>query len=374
MKGLVVWAQSACRSQMGLYRGLGKALGVPVVVPVWFYKKKAGYVSNRNEVGFCDDEFADMTVLPVGEDRAAGLKVLDEHPGWNHLFCNYQGSENFRWLQLEAVRRGERTAIGSESPCNMFFGWRKWAKEVYYRTQLKWRVAEVLRTSSFFVNYSGNDSVNARVIGWPMEKIIPFGYFPPPIVGTKCVRRTSNTSFEILATGEMTLHRGSDVLVRALSVLTKRGVPYHATITQKGPLLDSLKDYARRENLPVDFTGFLPIQDLHRAYETCSVYVGAGRREPWGMRLNDALNCGAPLVVSRGMGGVKMVDDYGCGVTFENENVEDLAHQLERMATDAPFYQGCADRACQAAVSCSPENKAKELVKIWEKGWPEWIA
>ena len=35
------------------------------------------------------------------------------------------------------------------------------------------------------------------------------------------------------------------------------------------------------------------------------------------MRLNDALNCGSPLVVSRGMGGVRLVDEYGCGLAFD---------------------------------------------------------
>lgn len=372
MKGLLVWSQSSCRSVMGLYRALGGALGVPVEVAVWFYKKNKNYVDNRNAVGFCGDEFSDMTVIPVGEDFAKGMTVLDAHSGWTHLFCNYQGSATFRHLQLVARRRGERTAIGSESPCNMFSGWRKWAKEVYFRTKLPRMTREVIEASDFFVNYSGNDDAIAKIIGWPNEKIIPFGYFPPPIPGTQCFERKGNRPFEILATGELTWHRGSDVLVDALSVLKQRSIPYHATITQQGPLLESLKVRAKRENLPIDFTGFMPMPDLHRAYETCSVYVGAGRHEPWGMRLNDALNCGAPLVVSRGMGGVKMVDDYGCGLSFGNEDAEDLARKLESLATDDDLYKRCASRAVKCAQMCSPENKALELATIIKNRFPIW--
>ena len=372
MRGLLVWAQSACRSQMALYRELGKTFGVPVEVAVWFYKKDKAYVDNRNAVGFCDDEFSDMIVIPVGEDIAKGMSVLNAHPGWTHLCCNYQGSEVFRLVQLEAHRRGEKTAVGSESPCNMFNGWRRWAKEVYFRTILPQRLREVISVSSFFVNYSGDDDHLTKIVGWPKEKIIPFGYFPPPILGTRCMERKGNKPFEILATGELTWHRGSDVLVRALSILKKRGVPFHATITQKGPLLERLKNRAVAEDLPIDFTGFLPLSELNQLYETCSVYVGAGRHEPWGMRLNDALNCGAPLVVSRGMGGVKMVDDYGCGLSFGNEDAEDLARQLERLATDDDLYKGCASRAVKCAQMCSPEKKALELAAIIKERFPIW--
>lgn len=372
MKGLLVWAQSACRSQMALYRALGKSFGVPVEVAVWFYKKDKACIDNRNAVGFSDDEFADMTVISVGEDYAKGVSVLDSHPGWTHLFCNYQGSQAFRALQLEAHRRGEKTAIGSESPCNMFNGWRKWAKEIYFRTQLPRKVKEVISVSSFLINYSGNDDWIAKVIGWPSEKIIPFGYFPPPIPGTRCVHRQGNKPFEILATGELTWHRGSDVLMDALSILKERGIPFRATITQTGPLLNEAKVRAKRERLPIDFVGCLPMPELIKAYESCTVYVGAGRHEPWGMRLNDALNCGAPLVVSRGMGGVKMVEDYGCGLAFKNEDAEDLASQLLRMATADELYKKCAENAVRASEACSPERQADILRKQIAERFSQW--
>ena len=364
MKGLVVWAQSSCRSTMALYRALENALGVPVVVAVWHYEMAPGCKDIRQAVGFRADEFADVKTISVGENSAQGLRVLDEHRGWHHLFCVYQSSANFRRLQLEAARRGERIAIGSEAPCNMFPGWRRIAKEIYFRTKLPYVVRDVVQVSEFFVNYSGNDDRYARLIGWSQDKIIPFGYFPPPIPGSHCVRRENNHPFEILATGVITWHRGCDILIDALRILKERGIAYHATITQNGPMKAMLEAKARHWGLPVNFAGFMSLSDLNKAYETCSVYVGAGRHEPWGMRLNDALNCGAPLVVSRGMGGVKMVDDYGCGLAFENENAFDLADKLELLATNSSFYEKCASQALQAAQAIQPESMARKLAEI----------
>lgn len=361
MKGLVVWAHSACRSQMALYRALGQELDVPMVVPLW----QCGENELRAAVGFCSSEFSDMNMVPVGEDYARGLEVIDSHKGWCHLFCVYQRSRNYRRLLLKVASRGEHVAVASEAPCNMSTGWRRLAKELYFRTKLPSTVKDVVDKAEFFINYSGNDDKAAQLIGWPKAKIIPFGYFPPPIPQSKCCLRETNHPFEILATGIMAWHRGCDVLVEALRILSERGVIYHATITQKGPLLPELKSKAERYGLPIDFTGFMPMDDLLKAYESCSVYVGSGRHEPWGMRLNDALNCGAPLVVSRGMGGVKMIDDYGCGLAYKNEDSLDLANQLERLANDMSLYNLCAQNAIRAADECSPLNKARELVCVF---------
>jgi glycosyltransferase involved in cell wall biosynthesis len=103
---------------------------------------------------------------------------------------------------------------------------------------------------------------------------------------------------------------------------------------------------------------------LIKLYETCDVYVGSGRAEPWGMRLNDALNCGAPLVVSTGMGGVKIVRDFGCGLVFNNGDANDLALKLQSLIKDEGVYNRCARNVSHAINHCSPEFNAKYLISI----------
>ena len=366
MRGLLVWAQSSCRSTMGLHRALGQVLGVNTHIALWHYKNANGATDIRAAVGFRGDEFSDVSVIPVGDNYEVGRRILDEHQGWHHLFCVYQGSPNFRRLLVEAKRRGDSVAVCCESPCNMFNGWRKIAKEVYFRTLLRVLSRSVVKSADMFVNCSGNDDIYAKIIGWSEEKIIPFGYFPPPIPGSRCVKRSTPTRLEILATGLITWHRGCDILIEALRILKQKRVCYHATVTQDGPLRSILQRKVEEHRLPVDFVGFMPLEELTHAYESCSVYVGAGRHEPWGMRLNDALNCGAPLVVSEGMGGVKMVKDYHCGLPFRNEDPVDLADKLYLLATDQGVYSSCAENAVIAAEACSPQNKAKELIDVWK--------
>ena len=365
MNGLVIWAQSTCRSTMGLYAAIAKQLDVPVIIALWFYHTEVGQSDNRSIIGFNPDEFADVPTIPIGEDFDKGQKLLDAYDGYCHYFTVYQNSSVWRRLIIEAKRRGSRVFVGSESPCNMSSGMRYWMKEFYLRFCLRYKVRDVISASEKFINYSGDDSKYAMIAGWPKEKIIPFGYFPPALEGAHFVERVTNKPFVILATGALSRYRGADVLMDALVLLKKKGIPYKAVITQTGELLPALKRQAKSHDLPVEFTGFIPMSDLIALYEQCTVYVAAGRHEPWGMRLNDALNCGAPLVVSRGMGGVKMVDDYGCGLSFRSNDAIDLADKLIFLATDRNVYMSIVSNVKNAVTKCSPQFKARELISMF---------
>ena len=368
MKGIIIWSQSNCRSTMALYRELIRVLNVPAVITLWHYNKTENYKDIREQIGFSHDEFSDLPIEPVGEDLRKGMCILDSHLHWHHIFCVWQGSPVYRQLIVEAKRRGCPVAIMCESPCNMASGWRRLAKSCYMHLVLPWVARHVVKNADIFINDSGDDKTFALLIGWSKEKIIPFGYFPPPIPGSKCVLRNTNAHFSILASGLLTKYRGGDVLVEALRILKDRGITYHATITQKGELFETLKRKITTLDLPIDLPGFVKMEELIHLYETCSVYVGAGRNEPWGMRLNDALQCGAPLIVSRGMGGVQLVDHFHCGFDFPAGNAGCLADALEKLATNEALYKQIAWNAVEASHKISPAYKALELIDKL-KGW-----
>lgn len=371
MRGLVIWAQIKCRSVMELYRQMGIALGVPLIVTIWHEKPLGADI--RKAVGFSKDEFDGISSVTIGDDFEKGVDFIESHKDWCHIFGVYQKAPVFRRLLVEVKKRVGKVGVMSEAPCNMSNGVRGILKEVYLRFLLRPILRDATAAADFFVNFSGNDDKYLNAIGWPCDKVIPFGYFPPPVPGSQFHKREKASPFVILSSGVMTWHRGVDILVEALRILSKRGVQYRAIITQNGPLYNMVRRKVVENALPVELPGFVSLENLIELYSTCSVYVGAGRNEPWGMRLNDALNCGAPLVVSRGMGGVKMVDDYGCGLAFERDNPRDLAEKLELLATNKSVYSRCAINAERASLCCTPKNKARELVELINKKFPHWL-
>ena len=368
MKGLVIWAYSECRSMMGLYRMIQRHADFPVVIACYHHHTFKGYFTARTATGFSAEEFSDVKVIPVGENWEVGLRILDEHPGYSHLFAVYQGVPNYIRLMKEIKRRGEKFGCICESPCNMSIGWKGFLKRnFYFKYVLPRKVKFVVENAEFFFNLSGDSSGMARKIGWPDYRITPWGYYSPPIPESHLVRRTDNSNFTILVSGIMTWHRAPDVALKAMRLLSVWGVKYKGIFTQGGPMLERLKSQAKEWGLPVEFVGLVPMPQLVKLYETCSVYVASGRNEPWGMRLNDALQCGSPIVVSRGMGGVKLVDDYGCGGSFCNEDYVGLAHVLKRLIEDQGFYAEVGSRAYNAAAEISPETKANKLLGLLER-------
>lgn len=364
MKGLIIWAYNNCRSTMALYREIQRQAGFPVRIVLSKSNGGCAIPELRKKAGFREDEFSDVEMVSIDGSYERGVKIMDEARGSVHLFCAYQSVPVYRRLIEEAHCRHERVFAAGEAPCNSCHGLRRFLKMVYLRTVLRWRVRNVVKFAEKFVCYSGDAYDLAALIGWPREKIVPFGYFPPPIEGSKCVKRMANQPFTILATGILSWRRGADILVKALRILKDMGVGYRAIITQDGELLPLLKEMAKRFELSVEFPGFLPMPELIKLYETCSVYVGAGRSEPWGMRLNDALNCGAPLVVSRGMGGVKFVDDLGCGLSFRANDPQDLAGQLKKLICNEEVYANVSQCAFNAKEGISPQRKAAEMLEV----------
>lgn len=370
MKGLIIWAHDNCRSTLGLYLELLKAFDIPSKINI---VHKSG-VSMREKVGFQREEFTDEKIFYIEDDERKAIGDLSNHKDWNHLFASYQKNDIFRMLMDYCVENKIIYAIMSEAPCNMEANpLRRLAKSVYMSQILKNRVSPIINHADFIVNYSGYYKKELKSLGWSDDKIVSFGYFPPPIPNGSLVKRNEKnwSNFTILLSGIHQWHRSPMVLLKAILLLKKKGLNPKCYITQEGPLLQKMKNYTLKHNLDnVEFLGFVAMDRLIELYETCSMYVGAGSHEPWGMRLNDVLQCGAPLLVSRGMGGVKMVDDYGCGLAFERNDYKGLADKIESLISDKSIYLKIATNAFDAASKIAPSIKAKELANKISSRYP----
>lgn len=370
MKGLLVWAHSYCRSVLGFYRGLGEAWNVPLKVCIW--KENAAL---RTNVGFTENEFSDMDISFIGNDYCKAKKVLCKHASWHQLFCAYQSVKIYQDLIIEAKGMGCCIAVASEAPCNMTPGIKGLIKEIYLSFVLPNKIKKQISCADFIINFSGDNLLPLMRLGWNKARIIPCGYYSPAIIGSKRVKRTRETweDFRILLTGIHQWHRSPFVLLKALNILNKKGLKFECDITQKGPLFTKMKSYVDKHKMGnVHLLGFLPMEDLISKYENCSVYIGAGNNEPWGMRLNDALMCGAPMIVNKGMGGYKMVKDYNCGLVFERNNYRELAREIEMLMRNEHLYLEKAEAAYIAAEKITPSVKAAEIVSVIKNRFPNW--
>lgn len=83
----------------------------------------------------------------------------------------------------------------------------------------------------------------------------------------------------------------------------------------------------------VTFKGHLQIDALAAAYARAGCLVLPSESEPWGLVVNEAMDCGAPVIVSRRCGCFpELVEEGGNGFGLDPLDVDQIAQTLHRFA------------------------------------------
>jgi glycosyltransferase involved in cell wall biosynthesis len=362
MKGLQIFCHSYCRSTLAFYDFLAKDFNLPLRICLG----RSG-LGHRSEIGFTENEFKHLNIIDVSKSSKACLNAIRERANWYHIFGVYQIMPHIQDAIKFAIEQDYKFAIASEAPSLMTPpSLRRTLKKIYHSFVAKKRFSYVTSNAEFIINWSGDHTDSLEAIGWNSLKIIPCGYYPPPLLESKFTPRNISIQapFHILCTGAITWHRGQDILIKALILLKKRGVLVRTTFTGKGVLESRLRKIAFEHNLQCEFVGTVPMKKLIDLYQSCSLFVAPGREEPWGIRVNDALNCGTPSIVSRGMGASKLIHDYGFGSTFSSGDYIDLSWKIERFVKEKDYYQFVCNNLKHANNEISPKAAAKRIANV----------
>jgi len=126
-------------------------------------------------------------------------------------------------------------------------------------------------------------------------------------------------------------------LLSALSVLTpEERRSAHLLIAGDGPLISECRAFAKANELPVTFAGFVNQSKLPDVYALSDVMVlPSDAGETWGLVVNEAMASGRPCVVSRAVGSCHdLVVEEETGFSFEVHDVDALTASLRRYLTD----------------------------------------
>ena len=110
--------------------------------------------------------------------------------------------------------------------------------------------------------------------------------------------------------------------------------------------------------------GGVPLYELKRLCKWADVFVACGRCEPWGMRVNDAIHAGLPVIVSDGMGAKMIVEQYSCGIVYRADDARALSDALYRFAKDSALAANCLEGVVAAHEAWLPAIKAKMFIKL----------
>jgi glycosyltransferase involved in cell wall biosynthesis len=142
--------------------------------------------------------------------------------------------------------------------------------------------------------------------------------------------------FRLGFVGRLSIEKGVDLLLRAVSKARQRGVSISLDVVGEGRdrvALESLAAELCIEDV-VRFLGPLPRRELASFYASVNAVCVPSRSEPFGLVAIEAMACGTPVVVSDAGGLPWIAGGSQLGVVFPVGNIEALSSILEALAGD----------------------------------------
>jgi glycosyltransferase involved in cell wall biosynthesis len=216
-----------------------------------------------------------------------------------------------------------RLAIFSEAPEQPWqTGWLK---------RLRGRVlaARWARRFAFVLAVGGMGCEFFSGIGFPKEKIVPFGYFldVPPLAAAAASRPTDGI-VRLVSAGQFIHRKGIDLLLRACGELPAVG--WRLDCYGAGPERLRLEQLVRSLGLAdrVALHGVVANDDVRAALTRADCAVLPSRFDGWGMLVNESLAAGTPVICTAECGAAVLVSTARLGSVVPPDSVAALSSAL----------------------------------------------
>jgi glycosyltransferase involved in cell wall biosynthesis len=231
-----------------------------------------------------------------------------------------------------------RLAIFSEAPEQ------PWQTGWFKRLRGRVLAARWARRFAFVLAVGGVGCEFFSRIGFPKEKIVPFGYFldVPPLAAAASSRPADGV-VRLVSAGQFIHRKGIDLLLRACGELPATG--WRLDCYGDGPERPRLKQMVRSLGLAdrVAFHGVVSNDDVRAALTRADCAVLPSRFDGWGMLVNESLAAGTPVICTAACGVAVLVSSARLGSVVQPDSVAALRAALEHAIARGPVHS--QDRA-----------------------------
>lgn len=168
-----------------------------------------------------------------------------------------------------------------------------------------------------------------------------------------------------LYAGRLTLEKGVDVLIKAMSKLPD--VPL--VVAGAGTEEESLKRLANKLKLNnIKFTGFQQKENLQELYKNCiATILPCDWFEIFGKTIIESFSFEKPVIGSNRGALPELINDGECGIIFNPENIDELVDAIEKLYKDKNLARQMGEKGRLRVEKMF--NKAvhyEELIKVYE--------
>lgn len=149
------------------------------------------------------------------------------------------------------------------------------------------------------------------------------------------------------------------LLVEALAALKREGIDVQLLVAGNGPLEAAVRAATVASGIPAVFTGLLSAEEMPPLYVAADLLALPSREEIWGLVANEAMACGAPVVISEACGAAEdLVLDGQGGIVVPPRDAPALASAIRSLLADEALRTRLAAAGHERAMEFSIERAA----------------
>lgn len=281
----------------------------------------------REQQGWRVPEMPGVQIIIAPSQQEIGSIINQDIAESIHVIAGARGHELGHIATHEAIRSKARIGILSESPdaTRGITGPLRLAKYSIERLTVGKNFDFIMAMGQLGVRWFTR-------CGYPVARVFPFGYFTE----SQLIPLNSIVSdhFRIIFVGRCIPCKGIDTLLNALKLLNHEN--WELVFIGDGPLRLDSERMATSLGIgeKVKFLGQLEWNVALGEIAKADLLVLPSRYDGWGAVVNEALQCGVPVVCSDQCGASDLLHEKWRGDIFTAGSVEELAHALQKRIAD----------------------------------------
>lgn len=358
-RNLTVWWGIPCKSAIPVFKSVAERHDVDIL-----FVALNELPPHRRKLGWSMPDVGEMPFRVLDANWVSQADAIMDARAGLHIVNGIYHDERVSYVSHRLAEGNLEFGVIMEAPANLRAGLQRVIKKLIGPIITPLRTRAVARKAKFVLSASGDRQRDFERLGFGKHRIFRYGYFPDfPTLNRDAV---SSSGLRVLCIGYLEPFKGHDCLLSSLSILRRDKVPFECIVTGFGSSSAALKLMNEKLGLKdsVSFEGVVSNDRLQDLFKWANILVAPGLEEPWGIRVNEALLSGLPVVVSDGVGAKELVEASGAGELFHAGSPSSLAdaltRSLARLSNDAELLSKV--RAFQPCIT--PHAAADYLMEV----------
>lgn len=367
MNKYIFWWDSPCKGMIGVLKYFCENLSIESIAITGDTGKF------RRSMGWKDRGvyFKSHIIIPRDEYWIEKTtKIFNQYKvGYIHVFGGLTRNKTEHLVKM-AIKSNIQFCVMTEAPLNNQFGIKRFLKKLYISFFLPILRYNIAKKSSLVFCLSckkNSDLDKLKRLGFKENTIIQFGYWTNTEYEDLNIVEL-NEKVSLFCPGFLGRIKRVDLLVSAIHVLIKKGYTnFVCHIIGDGIEKEKLQREVKNKNIEkyIVFHGVL--DESNPLITKSDILVAPGSFEPWGIRINEAIQRGQVVISSKGIGASYLIEESDGGKVFKNGSYKQLADAIQYYLDDYERINIAKKNNIKYRDKISCELKAKELYSYLEK-------